>query len=229
MNSFWQGFEKQSGVIDKSINKIKGLFTGKHYLYHGTSPTKASEILKSGLKPDMGGGISNLVNLAHTNKGLVFTTKNKDTAKFYARQQEAIENVSKNFAKLEWLRRKLPEGKIKKALKDYTTPGSRKFLKPAMTRATMPFYKGKVLKLEVPKKDIEGKVIRNPEIKELVRRGVTVKNTVKDMPSIIRNFISKGIKTNIRNAHGDDVVIKGSIGAGNIKSAFLYNKHDKLK
>jgi len=121
----------------------RGHITGRETLYHGTSKENAESILREGLKPNRHEhGISNLLDLGERNTDLSFLAKKKRHAKWYAAQQEAIEEM---------------EGK----LGPEDTPlvkarASRKFNTPGYTPAGL-------LKAKVPTWKDGLKAVHNPE------------------------------------------------------------------
>jgi hypothetical protein len=72
----------------------RGHITGRETLYHGTSKKNAESILREGLKPNRHEhGISGAFGLGEMNTDLSFLAKKKHHAKWYAAQQEAIEEM----------------------------------------------------------------------------------------------------------------------------------------
>jgi len=146
-----QSLEKRASMSLALYNKVKGLFTGKRYLYHGTSPGKAAKIMKGGLMPNAGGGISELAGMGGLNNGLTFLTKDLNAAKMYGKQQRYIDKPYKSkvndfFAKYIRGRNSLFSTEQVNALATGSNPLARQ---------------GKVLKAVIPKGKLN--TVVNPE------------------------------------------------------------------
>lgn len=97
----------------------RGNLTGRETLWHGSSEGRISKIREQGLRPNIGGGVSDTVGLQAHNKNLVFTDKRKSMAKMYASQQDNISKGSFNpndipGRKMDSLKAQLP-GKVGKS------------------------------------------------------------------------------------------------------------------
>ena len=73
-----------------------GNLTGRETLWHGSSKDRIAKIREGGLRPNIGGGVSDTVGLQAHNKNLVFTDKRKTMAKTYASQQDNIDKGTFN-------------------------------------------------------------------------------------------------------------------------------------
>ena len=141
LHKFASGFDKQANVR----GMIRGMLPPKKgytRVYHGTSAANADKIMKEGLKPNVGGGVSEVADLTNTltkaNKDLVFTSKRKAIAKTYARNQHKIENINKMMHG-----KQSPVDTIKNVL-----------FRPA----------GKTIKMDIPNTEIAKRMRDNPEI-----------------------------------------------------------------
>lgn len=85
MGSFTDGFEKQAGIIQRLVDKAKGLVTGKKYLYHGTSMSNLESIKKQGLKAGLPSRPSQMgISGIPGHEGKLFMATDKNVAKEYA-------------------------------------------------------------------------------------------------------------------------------------------------
>jgi len=127
-----------------AVNQFnRGHITGRETLYHGTSKKSAESILREGLKPNRHEhGISGSFGLGEMNTDLSFLAKNRRHAKWYAAQQEVIEEMGGKVR---------PEDRPQ--IKART---SRKFNTPGYTPAGL-------LKAKVPTWKDGLKAVHNPE------------------------------------------------------------------
>jgi hypothetical protein len=195
MNSFWEGFEKRAKLRDVWLDRLKGLFTGKRTLYHGTSQYGKRHILRKGLIPDLGGGatkpylpggtyIDTHPELEKLQKGLVFLTEDPDAARMYAN------NVQ--------------EGRINKLFDNRNPRINKEHLLKKWNKLV---DKGAVVKIKVPKKLF--KKVTNPE------HVLEAKDQVAKRPLLSRLFNTDYvIKGAIPPQYVKGVVKKAEIGLG---------------
>lgn len=163
---FYSGFKKEGGFLQRALDKAKGAITKSEYLYHGTSPDKAKSILKSGLKPDAGKGVSSLSQgIEEANKGLTFLSRDKSIAQGYANQQKALETAGKYTKVLEKVEAVAP-GKAKAAVRKLRelseVPSVQGALADNLTG--LPFLgRGTVVRAKIPKNQMP-KNVPNPEV-----------------------------------------------------------------
>jgi len=175
-SSFTDTDEEKTATI---ASKLKTLITGRSPLYHGTSPERAKQIVEEGLRPDLTGGITEVVgeHLQDLNKGLTFFERTgargagKASAMNYAGQQRALDEggqMAKGVAeKLDWIANKLPGG-AGKPLREVAGTAREAADDPAMLRQLAGIYrmapgtKKGLVRADVPVWKRE--VVENPEI-----------------------------------------------------------------
>ena len=235
-----RGFEKEAGFFQRLKDKVKGHITGKEYLYHGTNSSNAARIAAAGVTPDKR-GISKHVftelmpngpkaeTISARNAGMVFTTKDKDIAKMYAKQSQGLHVAKKMNAYARLLASKLPEGKIKKGIREATHKDVRRVTSPLIAKSYvgLPLVPGgKVVSMAVPKEHLSGKTVSNPEIETLANKVHTLKNILTKGKPKAEKMLSEGIGKKIYEKAVDvasktpfkhDVVVKGSLAAKFIK------------
>lgn len=221
MSAFWVGFEKRAGLFQRIADKARSAITGTQRVYHGTSASRANEILNKGLKPNAKGGISHALpasaekSVADMNKGLVFTTKDKGTAKSYAKQQTGLELVDK----------------LHKTLRDYSDYKKKFYGKgewtgnvasvldeiPALKAMAAQHYVripfapgGKVLKMDLPADLLKSRSVPNPEA--ALRLEQATKSPVSKVP-----ILGRLLKYDATAPFKHDVAIKGKIDPKFIK------------
>lgn len=165
--SFWAGFEKEAALRHRIFNKLKGAMTGKEYLYHGTSKRRYDKILREGIKPNKKSSVTNLVNpdLVQKNKGIVFTSRDPGDARSYAKQQAALETLTK----IKSLYRK-HKGKLPVSLRsriDRADPALKDVLSIHIARGLAPYHRGKVVRAAIPKGEVAKRKVMNPENQSL--------------------------------------------------------------
>lgn len=83
--AFIEGFEKRSGWLQRGVDALKGLMTGKKYLYHGTTGKASANILKEGLRPGLRSNARKAgIPGVPGHEGKLFMTSNADVARTYA-------------------------------------------------------------------------------------------------------------------------------------------------
>lgn len=152
-------------------------------LYHGTSASRAANIMKNGIIPDIGKGVSEFAGLSKENKGLTFLTPKESSALKYARQQAVLEKINANPNFLERLIRaklhqtlknkkykeifnsipKKEQNQVFKALK--TKPGQWMGLQNSIFDVNISPKKYSIIKANIPESVYKKKLIENPEIK----------------------------------------------------------------
>ena len=177
-----------------------GDLTGRLGLYHGTSADRADQIRKTGLRPGVNPGVTDLAEIAQGSKlgagKLAFTTRSPDDARSYAIQQE-------------YLLKKNPQGEDIRKFITGEDPGRRAFaIKHGLTpRVFSRFYNPTTLKISIP--ESHGiPTVENPEIAN-VKRGIFYK-------------LNPAMESFVRDAEKNHVVFDGEVPTRYIKGSADY-------
>ena len=167
--------EKRAGMIQRGIDKLKGLMTGNAYLYHGTTHGNAAKILKEGLRPNAGLGATPTSFIDSSTKGLVFTSDDKGIARSYARTEylnKKLKELSGKIAPKEGydqgkLSIKMKINHIRKSIASSLANDDARAPIAQALGSILPIKSGKVLRIAIPKKELQLHRVSDPAERNL--------------------------------------------------------------